>query len=151
MAESMYAFLDVFLVALHTSWILFILTGWIWPFTRRVHLIAAVLTCLSWFVLGYFYGFGYCPFTDWHWRVKRSLGETDLPSSYVNYYLNRVTGRRLDPMLTGMTVILAGVAALAASIALNVRDWRRNRTLERLSGRQRERSRNHDWKLDGNK
>jgi hypothetical protein len=27
---------------------------------------------LSWFGLGLFYGIGYCPSTDWHWRIKRA-------------------------------------------------------------------------------
>ena len=31
--------------------------------------------------LGAVYGWGYCPCTDWHWDVKRRLGETGLPRS----------------------------------------------------------------------
>ena len=123
----MYVFLDTFFLVFHASWVSFILTGWIWRRTRRLHLALAILTCLSWFVLGYFYGFGYCPFTDWHWQVKRALGETNLPDSYVNYYLDRLTGVNWNPFLTGIFVMLAGVAALILSVVLNVRDWRSTR------------------------
>lgn len=120
----MYVFLDFFFLFFHASLILFILTGWIWLKTRRLHLLATSLTCLSWFGLGFFYGFGYCPSTDWHWRVKKALGETGLPHSYVKYYLDRLTGSDWDPLLVGSTVVIVGLAALVVSIRLNWRDWR---------------------------
>jgi hypothetical protein len=119
----MYVFLDNFFFLFHTSWITFVLIGWIWRRTRRLHLFIITLTALSWFVLGLFYGFGYCLFTDWHWRVKKALGETNLPNSYVNYYLDRITGRNWDPYLTGVMVILIGLAVLCISLAMNWRDW----------------------------
>ena len=34
-----------------------------------------------WVGLGPFYGFGYCPLTDWNLRVLAALGERDLPRS----------------------------------------------------------------------
>jgi Protein of Unknown function (DUF2784) len=40
----MYAFLDLFFVLFHASLILFILTGWIWPRCRRLHLLVIALT-----------------------------------------------------------------------------------------------------------
>lgn len=40
--------------------------------------------------LGYFYGWGYCLLTDWHWEIKRKLGEVDLPSSFVSYSLDKM-------------------------------------------------------------
>ncbi|MBT3271653.1 MAG: DUF2784 family protein, partial [Spirochaetales bacterium] len=52
----------------HSCVIIFNLTGWIWRKTRIPHLILIGLTAFSWFVLGIWYGFGYCPSTDWHWR-----------------------------------------------------------------------------------
>ncbi|MDH3880669.1 MAG: DUF2784 domain-containing protein, partial [Desulfobacteraceae bacterium] len=59
----MYTFLDYFFIVFHGSLILFILTGWAWKRTRRIHLITISLTILSWFGLGIFYGWGYCPCT----------------------------------------------------------------------------------------
>jgi hypothetical protein len=122
----MYAVLDTFFLVLHGSWITFILTGWIWKRTRRLHLLIAGLTSLSWFGLGLIYGIGYCPLTDWQWRVKTARGETGLPNSYVKYYIDRLTGLNWNPRLVDTTVLCVGLAALAASVVLNWRDWRRS-------------------------
>jgi hypothetical protein len=115
-------FLDYFFAVFHGSLSLFILTGWFWSKTRRCHLFATSLTVLSWFGLGAFYGWGYCPSTDWHWEVKRRLGETDLPHSYVKYYLDRLSGFAWDPFAVDAMVLILGLGALALSIWLNWRD-----------------------------
>lgn len=120
----MYHFLDVFFVVFHGSIVLFNLTGWIWRATRKLHLIVIGLTFLSWFGLGIFYGWGYCPSTDWHWEVKRELGEIDLPASYVKYYLDAVTGLSWDPTVVDVGVVAIASAALLASAVLNWRDRR---------------------------
>ena len=122
----MYVFLDFFFLVLHGSLIVFILTGWIWPKTRRVHLLVMTLTFSSWIGLGFFYGFGYCPSTDWHWRVKEELGETDLPDTYVKYYLDRLTGLDWRPPLVHALILTFAATALGISVALNWRDWRHN-------------------------
>ncbi len=123
----MYAFLDVFFVVFHSTLVLFNLTGWIWTKTRRLHLVTIGLTIASWFGLGLFYGWGYCPCTDWHWDVKRRLGETALPQSYVKYYLDAVTGLSWDAGLVDALVLILGLSALAASVWVNLRDRRRER------------------------
>lgn len=121
----MYSFLDIFFVVFHSVLIGFNLIGWIWKKTRRLHLVVLTLTVLSWFGLGAFYGFGYCPCTDWHWRVKRALGQTDLPASYVKYYLDRLTGIDWSPQFVDATVLAVTLAALGVSAWLNWRDRRR--------------------------
>ena len=121
----MYTFLDVFFLVFHTALIGFNLTGWIWKKTRRLHLGVISLTIFSWVGLGFFYGFGYCPCTDWHWQVKRALGETGLPASYVKYYLDALTGWDWDPLLVDPAVGVIGLVAFGLSVWLNVRDWRR--------------------------
>jgi Protein of Unknown function (DUF2784) len=126
----MYAFLDNFFIVFHGSLVLFILTGWIWPRARRIHLLVILLTCLSWFGSGVFYGIGYCPSTDWHWRIKEARGETELPNSYVKYYLDRLTGSSWDPILVGSIVMLIGLMTLVVSLALNWRDWHRSHTFQ---------------------
>ena len=123
----MYAFLDIFLLVFHTVLIGFNVTGWIWKKARRFHLALLSLTCFSWFGLGFFYGFGYCPCTDWHWQIKRALGETGLPASYVKYYLDALTGLDWDLLLVDVSVGVIALAALGASVWLNWRDWRRAR------------------------
>jgi hypothetical protein len=113
---------DVALAAAHLGLTAFNLFGWIWPKTRRLHLVVLGGTLLSWFGLGVFYGWGYCPLTDWHWRVKLRLGERGLPGSFVKYYLDRVTGLSWDPLLVDALALVLAVAALAVSVALNLRD-----------------------------
>ena len=120
----MYAFLDIFFLIFHAALIGFNVTGWIWKKTRRLHLAVISLTLFSWVGLGVFYGFGYCPCTDWHWQVKRALGETGLPASYVKYYLDALTGLDWDPLLVDPAVGVIGLAAFGASVWLNWRDWR---------------------------
>ncbi len=119
----MYGFLDYFFVAVHSSLVVFNLTGWIWASTRRVHLVVIGLTLLSWFGLGVAYGWGYCPSTDWHWQVKRALGETDLPYSYVTYYADKLTGREWNATFVDAAVLLLGLLAFALSCWTNWRDW----------------------------
>ncbi len=120
----MYHALDVFFVMFHGSIVLFNVVGWIWKRTRRLHLVVISLTFLSWFGLGIFYGWGYCPSTDWHWDVKRALGETDLPSSYIKYYVDALTGRSWDPTLVDTVVLVVALAAFVVSAVLNWRDRR---------------------------
>jgi hypothetical protein len=120
----MYVFADIFLVVFHTALILFVLAGWAWKRLRPAHLILTTLTLLSWFGLGLRYGFGYCPSTDWHWRIKRELGETDLPRSFVQYCFRWMTGWDWETSLVDLAVLAVGLSAGAASICLNWRDRR---------------------------
>lgn len=57
-----------------------------------------LITLVSWFGFGYFYGFGYCFLTEWHWQIKEKLGESNLPASYIKYVLDRLTGKDWDPV-----------------------------------------------------
>jgi len=119
---AMYAFLDWFFVLFHGALVLFNLGGWMWQTTRRLHLVMISLTLLSWFGLGVFYGWGYCPCTDWHWQVKTRLGETGLPSSYIKYYADQLAGRAWDPLLVDAVTLLSSLSAFVLSCWLNWRD-----------------------------
>lgn len=119
----MYTFLDYFFVLFHGSLVLFNLTGWAWRTTRRPHLVTIGLTILSWFGLGVFFGWGYCPSTDWHWQVKRRLGETTLPSSYIKYYVDKLTGVQWDPFVVDTVTLFLGLSAFVLSCWFNWRDW----------------------------
>ena len=123
--HTLYLVLDVVLVAFHTLLVGFNTLGWAWRRTRRIHLFTIAATLLSWFGLGLIYGWGYCPLTDWHWQVKRALGETDLPASCMKYYLDRITGVDWSSALVDALVIGAALGALVVSVVLNVRDMRR--------------------------
>ena len=118
----MYTFLDYFFLVFHASFVLFVLTGWAWRKTRRIHFITVSLTIFSWFGLGIFYGWGYCPFTEWHWEVKRKLGELNLPNSYVTYYLDKITGLSWNPRVVDAGVVIVGLLAFTLSLWFNRRD-----------------------------
>lgn len=113
-------FLDIFFTIFHSSLVLFILSGWIWKRTRNLHLYIVLLTAGSWLILGIFYGLGYCPFTDWHFRVLERLGHTDLPASYISFLVIRITGLRPNQHLVDV-VTTAGLAiGIAGNILLRI-------------------------------
>ena len=118
----MYTILDYFFNVFHGSWVLFNLIGWAWKRTRPIHLITTSLTILSWFGLGIFYGWGYCPCTDWQWEVKRKLGEMNLPNSYVKYYVDKLTEFTWDPLTVDAAVLILGLLTFALSCWLNWHD-----------------------------
>ena len=89
--------LDIFFDALHIGIIGFNLFGWIFKASRRAHRWLVAATAFCWLVVGPAMGsLGYCPLTDWHWRVKEARGATDLPNSYIDYLL-RMAGFHADP------------------------------------------------------
>lgn len=117
-----YRILDIFFVIFHTSLIFFNLFGWIWRKTRILNLILLGLTGASWLFLGLLVGtLGYCPLTDWHFNVLNKLGETGLPSSYVKYLADRLTGLDLNPSLVDHITLYAFLVALTISLVLNIR------------------------------
>ena len=72
---NMLRFLDIFFLVFHTLLIFFNLFGWLIKPLRKANLIVLLLTGGSWFILGIFYGFGFCPFTEFHWQVLHKLGQ----------------------------------------------------------------------------
>jgi len=121
---AMYKALDIFFFIFHSIFILFILIGWAWRKTRRAHFAAVFLTAISWCVLGIWFGFGYCPCTDWHWRVRMTLGDTALPSSYIKFLIDHATGLDANPVLVDAVTVAAFVCAFILSLWLNLRDRR---------------------------
>ncbi len=117
--------LDIFFVVFHSVLILFVLFGWISRQLRLLHLVVVLLTGASWFILGLFYGIGYCPLTDWHWNVLRQLGETDLPVAYVQYILQRLLGIRITPAFSDIITLLGWAGALIIAIYLQYRKLRK--------------------------
>lgn len=119
--HTLFYLLDWFFVIFHLLLVAFNLFGWLWPKTRRLHLYVISITIFSWVGLGLFYGWGYCPLTDWHWQVKRNLGETGLPASYIKYYLDLLTGTSWNPSVVDVMVAGLGISALLISIYVNIR------------------------------
>lgn len=114
-----YVWLDTLLWWLHVLVIGFNLLGWIWNSTRRLHLVIVLLTIVSWLILGFWYGFGYCFLTDWHWEIKRELGEADLPSSFITYLLNKQLGWSIPAAIVDWVTALAFGSVFIASCYKN--------------------------------
>jgi len=120
----MYHILDIFFVLFHSSVIIFNLFGWIWKKIRFWNLVVLLLTGSSWLLLGLIVGvLGYCPLTDWHFRVLERLGYSDLPSSYVKYLADRITGMDFNTLLIDKLTLWSFIGALILSVFLNIRDY----------------------------
>ena len=115
--------LDIFFLIFHTSLILFNLFSWIWGITRRLNLYTLLLTGASWFILGIFYGIGFCPLTEWHFEILEKLGYTNLPASYIKYLIDRLTGLHVNEHLVDTFTATGFFIALAISLFLNIRDY----------------------------
>jgi len=123
----MYWFLDIFFVVFHTVLIFFNLFGWIWEKTRKLNLFTLLITAVSWFVIGIFYGMGYCFLTDWHYKVLIKSGETGMPSSYISYLTERISGQSIDSKLIDILTVTAFLIALGISLLLNIKDYKFSR------------------------
>jgi len=120
--EFFYNAADIFFVVFHTVLTLFNALGWIWRKTRRINLITLLLTGASWFILGLFYGIGFCPLTQWHFEILKKLGDSNLPSSYIQYLVHRISGVMFNAELVDTITGVVFFSALIMSVVLNVRD-----------------------------
>jgi hypothetical protein len=126
----MLKFIDSALSIVHIVLISFNLFGWIWPKTRKLHLICIIATAASWFLLGIWFGWGYCPITDWQWQIKRRLGEHDLPASFIKYFADKITGHEFSPSLVNWVTV--SLFAMAALLSVYVNFWTRRKGIEDL-------------------
>lgn len=119
-----YKAVDVFFLVFHSSLVIFNLSGWIWKKTRIYNLLTLGLTGLSWSLSGLVSGiYGYCPLTDWHFRVLEKLGEKGLPASYMKYLADRITGLDFSSVLVDNITLSGFIGALTISVILNIRDY----------------------------
>jgi hypothetical protein len=117
-----YKLLDIFFFVFHLALILFNIFGWIPRRWRKLNLITLSLTAFSWFGLGLFYGFGYCPFTDWHWEVREILGYTIESNSYIHFLVTQFTGIEIEERTVDVFTVVFFFAAFFMSVFLNLRD-----------------------------
>jgi hypothetical protein len=112
MATS-YRVLNIALHGLHLAVVGFLLTGWILVPVRPYHLAFIVGTLAAWGLLGY------CPLTEWHWRVRQAAGLGRPTTPYIPFLAAQlgvpVDPVRLDKAVTTLTV---GVALLSAGLAV---------------------------------
>jgi hypothetical protein len=118
---------NLFFYVFHVAVILFNLFGWIPYRLRRWNLLVLGLTAFSWFVLGIFYGFGYCFLTDWHWQVRERLGYPVESGSYIHFLITSLLGVNVSVKLVDWLTLILFFVALTVSVILNVLDWRRAR------------------------
>jgi len=117
-----YQFLNIFFFIFHTLFTLFNIIGWIFKKTRKLHLITLSLTAFSWFVLGAWYGWGYCFCTDWHWQVREKLGYFDHSNSYIHFLILKLTHADLPVKLVDDITLFVFLASFGLSIWYNVKD-----------------------------
>ena len=127
MSKLILQILDYFFMLFHSVLILFNIFGWIVPRWRFANLITLSLTAFSWFILGIWYGIGYCPFTDWHWKVRELLGYDDQSNSYVHFLVLKITGADLPENWVDTTTITVFLTAFSISLyfTLKKKKWRR--------------------------
>ncbi|WP_424963570.1 DUF2784 domain-containing protein [Ekhidna sp.] len=118
----MNVFLDNFLTFFHSAFVLFVLTGWMFKSTRRAHIIAIGLTIIAWLGIGWYKGvIGYCPLTDWHWDIKRELGERNIPSSFIEYMLEKISGLDLNRKLVDIGTAIGLILSVLCAGYVNLR------------------------------
>jgi|SRR5690606_12372607 len=119
-----YKLANIFFFVFHITLIVFNLFGWIPRRLRRWNLLTLMLTAFSWFVLGIFFGFGYCFLTDWHWQVRQHLGYHTSSHSYIHFLLVTIFPVDISEAVVDRLTAILFFAALAISVWVNVRSWR---------------------------
>ncbi|MBZ5859009.1 DUF2784 domain-containing protein [Flavihumibacter profundi] len=122
-----YQFLNIFFFVFHTIFTLFNITGWIFKRTRKWHLLTLSLTAFSWFILGIWYGWGYCFCTHWHWQVRSALGYADTSNSYIHFLILKLTGINFAEQLVEYATLIIFLVSFGLSIWLNLKDHRNKR------------------------
>jgi hypothetical protein len=121
----LYVVLNYFFFFFHTSLIIFNCFGWIFPKFRKLNLITLLLTVFSWFVLGIWFGWGFCVCTHWHWKVRFTLGYQDVSNSYIHFLILKITGIDFPEELVNVGTVVVFFSSLIISVWLNIRDYRR--------------------------
>ncbi|MGB4269597.1 MAG: DUF2784 domain-containing protein [Spirochaetota bacterium] len=122
--QILYKILDIFFLVFHSIITLFNMVGWISVKTRKVHFFTMIVTGFSWFILGIWYGWGYCFCTDWHWQVREMLGKPVPFNSYIQFLVYEITGYIPDANITDFFVVTIFFMSLLISTVLNIRDYR---------------------------
>jgi len=82
-------------------------------------LITVAATAFSWFILGIWFGWGYCPITHWQWNVKKQLGERNLPNSFIKYYADKISGKDSDPKIVDTITLIVFLTVIVLTVILN--------------------------------
>lgn len=124
---------DILLTIIHLAIVFFNLLGWMPRRTRKAHFISIILTAASWFVLGIWFGMGYCPFTEWQWNVKEQLGEKNLPPNFIEYMAEKLTGYDFSYGLVNKVIAISFTLAALLSVYVNFIGPRKRKRKHQLS------------------
>lgn len=123
----LYPFLNIFFFAFHSLFTLFNMVGWAFAKTRKLHLATMLLTLFSWFILGIWYGWGYCACTDWHWQVRAVLGFQDKSNSYIHFLLLKLTGKNFNQQLVENAILVIFILSFGLNLLFTIKDRRKNK------------------------
>ena len=123
MPEPILKIIDVFFIGFHTILILFNVFGWLVPRWRFTNFISLSLTAFSWFILGIWFGWGYCVCTDWHWQIREMLGYQNTSSSYIHFLILELTNIDIPAKSVDAYTAIVFFAVFLISIYLNLRKW----------------------------
>ena len=127
MSDPFLKIIDVFFFGFHTILILFNVFGWLVPRWRFANFILLLLTAFSWFVLGIWFGWGYCLCTDWHWQIREMLGYQDMSSSYIHFLILKITNIDIPTHLVDSYTVIVFFSVFVISFYLNMRKWTTNK------------------------
>jgi hypothetical protein len=102
---------------------LFNVFGWLVPHWRFANFVTLSLTAFSWFILGIWYGWGYCFCTDWHWQVRDLLGHQHVSSSYIHFLILELTTLDIPARTVDSLTVVVFFTAWIISSYLNARKW----------------------------
>jgi hypothetical protein len=123
----LYHLADWLFLILHSVLILFNLFGWMRKVWLKANLVTLSLTAGSWVFLGFFFGWGYCPLTDWHWQVLEALGKAPQTPSYIAYLFSRLLGICVTDAFADMLTLATFLVALLFSVVQNIRVFKRQK------------------------
>jgi len=113
-ADIMLPFLDIMFDIFHFLLVIFIVSGWLFPHLRRIHLVVVLLTGCSWIIFGH--ELSNCILTDWHFNILRKMGKINLPDTYTQYALKRITGLAIPKTTALLITRLCWLLSLLLSI-----------------------------------
>lgn len=117
--------LDGIFFVVHTLIILLNVFGGLFPKTRRLNLVCMSLTLFSWLVLGYWFGWGYCICTHWHWQVRQALGIHDQAETYNQLLVYKLTGWLPNATLTANVSVGALLFAIMVQVVTTFSERRK--------------------------
>lgn len=124
MPDPILKIIDVLFFVFHTILVFFNILGWLVPRWRLANFITLFLTAISWFVLGIWYGWGYCICVDWHWTVREQLGYQNTHSSYIHFLIHKLTNIDIPAYWVDLLTVVLFFVAFIISAYLNVKKWR---------------------------